>query len=484
MLLLVAALFCLACGITSTALLPVGLGVLCMLAARYGEKHTSPESSAARSAFASRCGENGKRFLPVLVGLVLCDVFLIAPMCSSGGIRAAISFNGVFSLPGIGVDLHANTEKELSPDAVVFLPGARWKDTEGTLIQAHGGQVQKMPVPDGNGDTQEMSVPDGNGGMQEMYVWVGEDKWSGHLGNSVAVYTSEDLYHWEFRGDVLRSVPNRDALDTDPYFTQLYAGCSKEELDHIYAIIGADKVIERPKMLYNAKTGKYVIWFHNDCYTDKNSYYYDVGMAGVAVSDSPFGPFRLIDRYRLNECPPGQIDCYPTSKGEARDMNLFLDDDGVGYIVYTSENNKTLYISRLNDEFTNISGTRYGVDYIRLFPGAMREAPVLMKHEGRYYLMSSSTTGWMSNEARVWSSDTLFGVWRNDGNPCVGAGAAVTFDTQSTILFEAPNGQWFFGGDRWNGNELHDSRYVWLPVTFEGERLTIRWEEEWSWNED
>lgn len=102
-----------------------------------------------------------------------------------------------------------------------------------------------------------------------------------------------------------------------------------------------------PKMLYNEKTGKYVIWFHSDDSTEQNSYKYGVGMAGVAVSDSPFGSFRLIDRYRLNECPEGQIDCYPTSKGEAWDMNLFKDDDGIGYIVYTSENNKTLYVSKL-----------------------------------------------------------------------------------------------------------------------------------------
>lgn len=113
----------------------------------------------------------------------------------------------------------------------------------------------------------------------------------------------------------------------------------------------------------------------------------------------------------------------------------------------------------------------------------MREAPVLCKAEGRYYLMTSSTTGWGSNQARVWSAEAIFGRWRNDGNPCIGRGRSVTFDTQSTTLFQAPDGGWIYGGDRWKGEDLADSRYVWLPASFEDGRLTIRWEDEWKWEE-
>ena len=356
----------------------------------------------------------------------------------------------------------------------VILPGASWVDTDGNTIQAHGGQVQLMPVPDGEG------------GTVEMYVWIGENKSSGHYGNSFAVYTSEDLYTWEYRGDVLQSVESREQLDTDPYFTELYAGYTEEELDYVYECINTETVMERPKMLYNESTGQYVIWFHSDDATEDNpSYNYDTGMAGVAVSDSPFGPFRFLGRSRLNECPEDQIDCYPTSRGEARDMNLFLDDDGTAYIVYSSENNKTLYISKLNSEYTGLSADPdeavYGEDYIRLFPGSMREAPVLIKSDaGRYYLMSSGTTGWMSNQARIWSSDSIFGDWVNDGNPCEGEGAGVTFDSQSTCIFRTKGGNWVYCGDRWYGSDLSDSRYIWLPVTFDGEDLIIEWAKSWS----
>lgn len=88
----------------------------------------------------------------------------------------------------------------------------------------------------------------------------------------------------------------------------------------------------------------------------------------------------------------------------ARDMNLFTDDDGTAYIVYSSEENLTLNISRLNDSYTYLATEPdeavYGVDYIRLFPGAQREAPALFKRDGVYYLMTSGCTGWAPNQAR------------------------------------------------------------------------------------
>ncbi len=390
--------------------------------------------------------------------------------------RYLVAFLGALAaliLTGCSNEIFCNSSREMMHESESFLPGAKWYDTEGNIIQAHGGQIQRMPVPAGDGS------------VEEKYVWVGEDKRNGHTGNCVAMYYSEDLYTWSFGGDVLRSVESREQLDRDPYFTEVYKGCSKEELDRVYDVLGSSKVIERPKMLYNEMTGKYVIWFHSDDSTEKNTYRYDTGMAGVAIADSPLGPFRLIDRYRLNHCPDGAIDCFPSSKGEARDMNLFKDDEGTAYIIYTSENNKTIYISRLNEEYTYLSKLPeeavYGEDYIRIFPGAMREAPVLFKNGGRYYIMTSSTTGWDSNEARVWSADSIFGKWKNDGSPCEGTARSITYDTQSTSVFQAENGQWIYYGDRWNRDELADSRYIWLPVRFEEGKMIIRWQNEWSY---
>ena len=368
--------------------------------------------------------------------------------------------------------LYVNEDKAPSAETDLFLPGAEWLDESGNTIQAHGGQIRRMPVPDDET-------------VRERYVWVGEDKSNGHFGNPVAVYVSDDLHRWEFMGDVLKPPAAREDLDNDSYFTAIYDDCTPEEKDLIYFCFNTKTVIERPKMLYNSTTGQYVIWFHNDDATEKNTYKYDVGMAGVAVSDSPFGPFRFLRRQRLSLCPKGQIDCFPASKGEARDMNLFLDSDGTAYIVYTSENNKTLYISKLDDSYLNLSAPPedavYGEDYIRLFPSAMREAPVLFRGDnGRYYLLSSSTTGWMSNQARLWASDQIFGKWKNDGNPFRGSGANLAFDTQCTSVFRREDGQWIYYGDRWKQSNLGDSRYIWLPLQFEENRIRIEWLPEWK----
>ena len=188
--------------------------------------------------------------------------------------------------------LYENEGKNMTEEDTAFLPGAGWLDTDGNSIQAHGGQIVRMPVPDGNE-------------KKERYVWTGENKTNGHLGNSVAVYVSDDLHQWEYKGDVLRTIESREALDEDPYFSELYRNCSEAEKDNIYACINTNAVLERPKMLYNEATETYVIWFHSDDATEKNSYKYDVGMAGVAVSDSPFGPFRFLRRQRLSECRIG-----------------------------------------------------------------------------------------------------------------------------------------------------------------------------------
>ena len=355
-----------------------------------------------------------------------------------------------------------------------FRPGGIWRDTDGNVIQAHGGHIQIMPMPN------EFGV------KEDKYVWVGEDKTNGSRGDPVSLYWSDDLYNWHAGGNVLRSIENRADLDDNPYFSSLYASYTKEEKDNVFKVLNKDAVIERPKIIYNRKNDNYVIWFHSDGPTPEHDFAYDAGMSGVAISKSPFGPFRLIDRYRLNECPAGQFDVFPLSKGEARDMNLFQDDDGKAYIVYTSENNKTIYISRLNEDYTyldvNPKEAVHKRDFIRLFPSSMREAPVLSKIEGRYYLITSSTTGWASNVPTCWSADFLFGEWRNDGNPCVGDGSLFAFDTQSTSLFQTRSGSWIYYGDRWNAKNISDSRYVFLPAKLNGERkLTIEWVSDWKY---
>jgi beta-xylosidase len=329
--------------------------------------------------------------------------------------------------------------------------GASWKDTNGVPIQAHGGQVQKI------------------GGK---WWWYGEDKTKGYRSNGISAYSSDDLYNWTFEGYVMRTITTREQLDIDPYFMNLYADYTAEQKDRVFLCINnSTSVIERPKMIYNQNTDKYVIWFHADGPTETSTANYAAACAGVAISDSPTGPFKFIDRYRLNVAPEDQLlgEWYETSKGFARDMNLFIDDDGVAYIIYSSEENRTMFISKLNDEYTylatSVEEAVHGVDFVRLFPGAQREAPAIFKYNNKYYMITSGATGWDPNQARYWVSDDILGTWTNMGDPCVGDNYT-TFRSQSTnvIPYDIEKGLFIYMGDRWISSNLQDSRYIWLPV--------------------
>lgn len=229
-----------------------------------------------------------------------------------------------------------------------------------------------------------------------------------------------------------------------------------------------------------------MLWFHADGPTESSESSYAAACAGVAVSDFPFGPYRFIDRYRLNVCPGDQEDQHPSSKGMARDMNLFVDSDKTAYIIYSSEENLTLYISKLNEEYTYLASPPeeavYGEDFIRLYPGAQREAPAVFQRDGKYYLLSSGCTGWAPNQARYYMSDSMMGEWLNMGDPCIGDTAATTFNSQSTCVFQGPTGELIYMGDRWNSDKLSDSRYIWLPITFsEDGEMELRWQNEWKY---
>jgi hypothetical protein len=360
---------------------------------------------------------------------------------------------------------------QVSRDFFSGVTGDEWRDTGGNIIQAHGGQVSKI----------------GN-----KWYWVGENR-----GNNrdIKLYSSDDLYNWTNEGSAMRVVPNnnRAALDNDEYFVALYGHLSKEEKDLVYDGIRGNRVIERPKLIHNRATGKYIIWFHAD---DSN---YGFAGAGIAIADEVTGPYTFIKRKRLHQLPANQYgsEWYEAAgnRGMARDMNLFVDDDDTAYIIYSSEENRTMFISRLNDEYTDLDVletpvglAQNGVDFVRLFPGAQREAPAMFKYNGKYYLITSGATGWDPNQAQYWMADDILGAWRNMGDPCINAAglphpANKTFDTQSTavIPLDPEHGKFIYMGDRWNGGGSTNSRYVWLPVYFKSNGgIELRSIEKWN----
>lgn len=370
-------------------------------------------------------------------------------------------------------------------------PGQLWPDLDGKPIDAHGAGFFY--------DEQT-----------ETYYWYGEYHKGGWPAVGVRVYSSKDLMNWTDEGMALTTLQSMDDFDNDPLISKLYAG--REDRVDIWADIRKGRIIERPKVIYNDKTKKYVMWAHMD--GDKDPYNdnanYGKARAGYAISDSPTGPFVYQRSYRMDRAPEGEKDYFPSDKGMARDMTLFKDDDGTGYLIYSSEENLTLYISKLNEDYSDVTGwhkegrtddkgnplrdstyqAQYGVDYVRVFPGGQREAPAMFKYQGKYYILTSGASGWAPNENKVTVADNIFGPWSTQTNPFVRTlpsdpdpGKAFGTQTTSVIPVDPEKGKFIYVGDTWNGGNFSNdaAKYVFLPIEFGiGSDIAIKWYNSWT----
>ena len=102
-----------------------------------------------------------------------------------------------------------------------FHPGQVWLDTNGKRIHAHGGSILYE-----------------NG----RYYWYGEnkEKTTGENGIwhwGIRCYVSDDLYNWEDLGLIIPPEPDDPASTLHP-----------------------SRCVDRPHILHNACTGKYVCW--------------------------------------------------------------------------------------------------------------------------------------------------------------------------------------------------------------------------------
>ncbi len=157
----------------------------------------------------------------------------------------------------------------------------------------------------------------------------------------------------------------------------------------------------------------------------------------------------------------------------SRDMTLFVDDDGNAYHITSSEENSTLHISKLTDDYLDFTN-----DYTRVIPADWNEAPALIKHQKKYYLVTSGTTGWKPNPARSFVASKIFGPYTSLGNPVQGTeeDKAKTFYSQSTFILPVAGKkeEYIYMGDRWEPKNAIDATYVWLPLTFENGKLIIK----------
>ena len=346
-----------------------------------------------------------------------------------------------------------------------FEPGQVWLDNKGVHLNAHGAGVLYD---------------------HGRYYLFGEHKIAGPTGNTAQVgvhcYSSKDLYNWQDEGIALAVAPENSGAEIEK-------GCT----------------LERPKVVFNKKTKKYVMWFH----LELKGKGYATSRTALAISDKAIGPYTYVRSFRpgAEQWPLGFQEAWKQpvpgeqnmkwwtpewykavaegwfirrdfAQGQmARDMTIFVDDDGKAYHIHSSEENLTLHVAELTDDYQGFTG-----HWNTIAPAGHNEGPAICKKGGKYYLITSGCTGWDPNAARSFVASSIWGPWQALDNPATGPQANITYNSQSTYLLPVAGKKdaFIFMADRWTPKNPIDGGYIWLPLTFEGDQPRLRWVDRWD----
>ncbi len=333
-------------------------------------------------------------------------------------------------------------------------PGRPWLDTEGKRIQAHGGSVIYI-----------------NG----TYYWYGENKektdgkngiW--HWG--VKGYSSKDLYNWKDEGIIIPPEPDNPDSSLHP-----------------------TSYMDRPHIIYNKRTKKYVCWLKimNRDQTQSET---------VLTADNILGPYTKV---KEGLRPLGM---------SAGDFDLVVAEDGKAYYYFERVHSETI-CADLNDDYTDVTGY-YSTHFPHPYPPYVREATAHFKRNYKHYLITSGTTGYFPNPSEVAIADTWHGPFKVLGNPHPEDETNTSYHSQISSVFkvEGKKDLYIACADRWlpeymdikyelceemfksifTGQDFDRTRfgrevventaiadYVWLPIRFDGEMAYIDWKDEW-----
>jgi hypothetical protein len=293
----------------------------------------------------------------------------------------------------------------------VIKPGEIWPDNRGKHIQAHGGGILKIG---------------------KTFYWFGEERAQAlnPTYRYVSCYSSKNLVNWKFRGDAFKV---NDPENFRPGW-----------------------VLERPKVFYNAKTKKFVMYMH----VDNESY--QLARVGVAISDKVDGPYQWVKSFR----PLGH---------ESRDIGQFIDDDGTAYLVF-EDRPFGFRIAKLSDDYLNVEKE------MSLIAQHM-EGGAIVHYDGLYYAIGSALTGWNPNPNKYATAKSLEGPWSEFKD--IAPPDAKTYGSQSTMMLKIVGTKKMtviFMGDIWKPAAQWDSRYLWMPLEIGDGKLWLPEPKPWTLN--
>lgn len=288
-------------------------------------------------------------------------------------------------------------------------PGELWPDNRSKHIQAHGGGILKV------GDT---------------FYWFGEERSRGlnPTYRYVSCYSSTNLAQWTFRKDALKVY--------DP--------------EHFRP----GWILERPKVFYNGKTKKFVMYMHVD---DAS---YRLARVGVATCDTVDGDYQWVKSFR----PLGH---------ESRDIGQFVDDDGTAYLIF-EDRPFGFRIAKLSDDYLDVEKE------MSLIPQHM-EGGAIVRYQGLYYAIGSALTGWNPNPNKYATAKSLAGPWSEFKD--IAPPEKNTYGAQSTMMLKVTGTKTttvIFMGDIWKPATQWDSRYLWMPLQIGNGKLSLPEPKEWT----
>jgi hypothetical protein len=286
-------------------------------------------------------------------------------------------------------------------------------DTRGNAVDAHDGEISVF-----NGTYYLYGTAYDCG-----YRW----QQAGSPFCGFKVYTSSDLVHWADHGYLF-----------DPTASVWQTRCN-----------GGTYGCFRPHVVFDAGTGKYVLWIN----VYDNSVGYRVFTAG-----QPTGPFteQAVPTLAVNNNAP-------VAGVNNGDHTVFVDDDGTAYLAYTDWRSAgDIVVERLSASYLTGTGS-----YVRLHQTST-EAPGMFKRNGTYYITySDPNCGYCGGTGTSYkTASSPLGTWsagtKVTTNSCGGQPAFVsTIPTTSGTTY-------LYASDLWNGGNANEAlaNYFWSPLSF------------------
>ena len=242
------------------------------------------------------------------------------------------------------------------------------------------------------------------------------------------VYASTDLKNWEDKGFLF-----------DAQTTLWQTRCN-----------GKTYGCYRPHVIYNEKTGLYVLWIN---------VYDNVSGYRVFTSSTPVGPFSEVAE------PTVAVNAdMPAAGLNNGDHDTFIDDDGTAYLAYTDWRAKgAIVIEQLSDDYLTGTGR-----HVLSVTAEKTEAPCLFKRNNLYYVVySDPNCGYCSGTGSSYkTAPSPLGPWSEpvsiSNNSCGGQPSFVsTLKVDGEIIY-------LYGSDLWNNAAKNEAlaNYYWAPLEF------------------